>query len=661
MVRSDLRAPDPAAVADLAGLRQKALAPGAPEAAVLAYADRLTALLGPWQDAGGATEVLVDAAGAPALAEHAWDFYRKDGAWPALHPSALTTFTRLVTPEPGAPAAALAPCEPITVLFAIAPGIEASRIQPAEEYVGLVRAAGARGVDLRISILRGARSSDLQREVAARRPHVVHVVAHGRVGGRLALDGEIDATALATALLAGGVVPWLVVLNACYSAGSTGTSEPLAAGLVRKGLPAVVAMGDAVNDRVARTFAWRFYDALADRQPLPMAVARARLAVVAEGFAPPRSFEWARPALFRRPDATLAVREDAGWQRRAAAVANIRGDERPRVLGDRHWLFGEPLRQLGQLADERVVLFRTPREYGGPRKLGRSRILRELGAALVREGHLVVRVRQPSNAAEVTKLVDVLFLFSQAVAEARARHGLPAVDGVVTRLRRVAAGKPPGAPLPPEVNDLVDGANVLPAALAPALRHDLEDLWNAAAAENVVAKDAGRFLLIDELNLYGSFVVGLADMLSEPFALGRADRPVGVAVTLGPSSGQGGSQAVDDAIEQLVQRAGAGRVFLYTVEPLAEAEARAALVHWLLGNYGADGARQPLWTNPQLDEAMRENVLTQLLKMLGGYPGSAPEVESKFAMLVGFQMLVPATAAVEVALGVPPAAGANGG
>ena len=105
-----------------------------------------------------------------------------------------------------------------------------------------------------------------------------------------------------------------------------------------------------------------------------------------------------------RKDAELAVLPDEKWQKRARAVSMFRGDPAPRVLGDRLWLFGEPLQQLAHMRGERVVVFHTPREFAGSHKLGRSRILNELGTALTREGHLVVRVSQVEQNATIESM-----------------------------------------------------------------------------------------------------------------------------------------------------------------------------------------------------------------------------------------------------------------
>lgn len=640
----------------LAKLRSAGLASGVQATAAGAYADALTGYLPPdWQWPIATTEVLLDARANPALAEHAWDLCKSGANWPVLEAARAIGFTRLIEPDPAlTPLPPVAPVEPLRVLFVIAQGVESDRLQPAEEYVGLVRASGKDGVAIRVNLLRDASPDSLRQELQRAVPHVVHFVAHGRFGGMLRLTDrdELNAQALASLLMSGTHTPWLVVLNACYSGGSDGISEPLAAGLVRLGVPAVVAMGDAVQDEAARTFAWRFYEEIAQGTPLGLAVTRGRIAVVMQGFAPPNSFEWARPALFRREGAELKVSEDPAWRTRSGAVTAMRGDKGPAALGDRHWLFGDPLRQVLHPAGEHVLLLHTPREFAG-RPMGRSRLLRELGAALLREGHVVVHLDQLGNADEVTTMADLLRCFYAALRRARERYKLPPAPTVLEVLFQLARGKVAAMPLPPEVDNFVDGTNVSVEALGSGLRLDMQALRAAALASGTLDQRARSFVLIDELSQYGSLAAALAKLLET--SIGTQTEPISVCLTLGPPSGRAGTEVAEKAVEDLRARAGGGRVVLYPVEPLAHEEARAAIVHWLLGNRAPNGAQAPLWPNPQYVGG-EERVFSRLLKTLDSSPGRAEEVTQLFELLVDVGMLVPAAAGVVIA-NTPPKAG----
>jgi hypothetical protein len=66
--------------------------------------------------------------------------------------------------------------------------------------------------------------------------------------------------------------------------------------LVRKELPAVIAMQAPISDGAARTFAYEFYGALADDYPVDAALSEARKAIYRQG----NELEWGIPVLFMR-------------------------------------------------------------------------------------------------------------------------------------------------------------------------------------------------------------------------------------------------------------------------------------------------------------------------------------------------------------------------
>ncbi len=138
--------------------------------------------------------------------------------------------------------------------------------------------------------------------------HVLHFIGHGaydetREDGLLLFQGpdgaghEITGERLGTILQDHRSLR-LVVLNACEGARSS-QSDPfagVAASLVQRGIPAVVAMQFEITDDAALTFAAYFYDALAQGDPLDRAVAHARLGIFASG----NDVEWGTPVLFLR-------------------------------------------------------------------------------------------------------------------------------------------------------------------------------------------------------------------------------------------------------------------------------------------------------------------------------------------------------------------------
>ena len=144
--------------------------------------------------------------------------------------------------------------------------------------------------------------------------HVVHYVGHGDYDdvlgdGVLVLEDDhgrgrrVNGTQLGT-MLADEMSLRLAVLNACEGA-RTSTKDPfagVAASLVQRELPAVVAMQFEITDRAAIVFAGEFYAALADGYRVDAALAEARKAIFASG----NDTEWATPVLFMRvPDGRI--------------------------------------------------------------------------------------------------------------------------------------------------------------------------------------------------------------------------------------------------------------------------------------------------------------------------------------------------------------------
>ena len=199
--------------------------------------------------------------------------------------------------------------------------------------------------------------------MAGRGPwHVLHFVGHGGVDaatgeGYLALAEADEPVARRRRpgaggggvyrlyaddlgrLLAGHYPLRLAVLNACEGAQGDGRDvfAGTAATLIRRGLPAVVAMQFPITDRAAIEFARAFYRAVAAALPVDAAVAAARQAML---LAARGSLEWATPVLFlRAPDAVLfdlaaapAAAADQHDKAQAARAAEADGPTRTEPL-----------------------------------------------------------------------------------------------------------------------------------------------------------------------------------------------------------------------------------------------------------------------------------------------------------------------------------------
>ncbi|MFL6197123.1 MAG: CHAT domain-containing protein [Thermoanaerobaculia bacterium] len=142
--------------------------------------------------------------------------------------------------------------------------------------------------------------------------HVLHFIGHGTFdaerGGMIALENEdgspdfLDGDRLSV-LLAAQPLLRLVVLNACQAARGNRSDRwgGLMQGLIRSGLPAVIAMRTAISDRAATVFSKGFYESLGRGEPVDRALAYARQAMVAL-----EAGEWTTPLLaMQSPDGQL--------------------------------------------------------------------------------------------------------------------------------------------------------------------------------------------------------------------------------------------------------------------------------------------------------------------------------------------------------------------
>ena len=145
--------------------------------------------------------------------------------------------------------------------------------------------------------------------------HILHFIGHGAFDeknreGVLLMEDEDGLTAKIeserfSVLVLGKSRLRLVVLNSCLGTqGDEGQPfSSMAAGLVRSGVPAVIAMQFEISDRAAREIAETFYTSLALNMPVDAAITEARRKI----FLSDRdSLEWATPILYMQvPDGRL--------------------------------------------------------------------------------------------------------------------------------------------------------------------------------------------------------------------------------------------------------------------------------------------------------------------------------------------------------------------
>ncbi len=251
----------------------------------------------------------------PQLASLPWEFLYDTGVAEYVCLSSNTPVVRyLELPRPPQP---LIVTPPLSILGMTASpkglvdlDIEREKLR-VEKAIESLRANSL----VELTWLQGRTAYDLQRAMRRGTWHIFHFIGHGSFDpntdeGLIALEDNEGQAYYLTAthlgrLLADHHFLRLVVLNSCEGArGSTyDIFSSTAAILVRRGIPAVLAMQYEITDRAAIKLSQTFYEALADGIPVDMAVSEARKAISLEVV---NTLEWGTPVLYMRsPDGVL--------------------------------------------------------------------------------------------------------------------------------------------------------------------------------------------------------------------------------------------------------------------------------------------------------------------------------------------------------------------
>jgi CHAT domain len=195
--------------------------------------------------------------------------------------------------------------------------------------------------------------SALRQQLTVEKYHVLHFIGHGGFDeqgqdGALALESAEGKTRLVTGRSLGMMVHHrtlrLAVLNACEGDRSA-PDDPfsgVAQGLVRSGIPAVIAMQFEISDPAALVFSQSFYQGIADGLPIDAATVEARRAIFADG----NEVEWATPVLYlRSPDGRVFTRGQRTIEQREAERLAAERREAERLAAER--------REAERLAAER--------------------------------------------------------------------------------------------------------------------------------------------------------------------------------------------------------------------------------------------------------------------------------------------------------------------
>jgi hypothetical protein len=207
---------------------------------------------------------------------------------------------------------------PLRILVALASPRGASALDLEEERRRLEKALGGRPGEIEPDFLEHATLDGIRKKLLSRHFHVLHFMGHGEwkpstaEGGLLLETADGNRDLIGGSLLADAIkgtsMPVLVVLNACNTARSAGFegASPfggVAAALIRKGVPAVVAMQFPISDGAALPFAGTLYSRIAAGDPVDTAVTEGRMAIRTSLR---ESMEWSTPVLFMRtPDGRL--------------------------------------------------------------------------------------------------------------------------------------------------------------------------------------------------------------------------------------------------------------------------------------------------------------------------------------------------------------------
>lgn len=243
----------------------------------------------------------------PELAALPWEFLydtRRDDYLSLSNP--LVRY-----PEVLEPIRPLAVSPPLRILGMVARPSDRSQLDVELEKQWLLEAVADLTDDGRVEVtwVPGQSWRELRRAMNQQQWHVFHFIGHGGFDhdtgeGFIALEEDGGTYRLAASKLAQLLGPHhslrLVLLNSCESAqvDNRGLFSSTATALMRRGVPAVMAMQYEISDRAAIEFARAFYEAVADGLPVDLAVRDARMAV---SLARPNSLEWGTPVLYLRP------------------------------------------------------------------------------------------------------------------------------------------------------------------------------------------------------------------------------------------------------------------------------------------------------------------------------------------------------------------------
>jgi len=251
----------------------------------------------------------VDVPDAGLLQALSWELLYCEQTGDFLARNVLTPVIRQLALSGVAPSLPETEASCVRVLIAVASPRGLPPLDHADEHARILQ-AWRQQPKAKVKLLRPATLRGLTEALRSDHYQVVHFICHGAFDlemgeGSLLLEtpgGEpyfVSGDVLAETLRASRELR-LVFLNSCKSAqvARQPGQDPLlgtAAALVRRGLPAIIAMTAPISDSAARLLSEAVYRSLARGNSIEAAVADGRLALFQEN---PRAWEWITPALF---------------------------------------------------------------------------------------------------------------------------------------------------------------------------------------------------------------------------------------------------------------------------------------------------------------------------------------------------------------------------
>jgi hypothetical protein len=304
---------------------------------------------------------------------------------------------------------------PPRVLFVIGSPLNDPVIRPGAEYLGLLKHLEESQRQVHSRVLVEATAADVTQAIREFRPNVVHIICHGWLrddGPSLELRLKRGSTEpdYVTAERLNLILkteenlplPSVVVLNACSTAAvdEVTVGRPLAAELVELGVPIVVGMSGKIEDQACRMFTRGFFGTLLAGGEVARAAARGRRAAIAFGGYDPRTqVDWALPSLYMAEavgDASIEVQViDEELERLRQALEFSKQPEFPAFCG--RWDVFELYRELMSESQHQFLAVAAPRSdptnpAAPPARYGSTRLLKELAAQAMRDGHIPILV-----------------------------------------------------------------------------------------------------------------------------------------------------------------------------------------------------------------------------------------------------------------------------